>query len=283
MVRPLMGEEWRRQRQIGMATAVLGGALLIGAIALLSQQLLRDRDENRLTQSPHPNAPAPPAQETWVSPLREQCSIADSSLQRRLFGLQNHLSQRMQRIRIDPSNYGPRLARDAYGNAIPSTPQMVVLHETVYGLSSAINTFTTHHPDDADQVSYHVLIGEKGQIVQALDPARRAFGAGYSAFRGRWAVTNPAMAGSVNNFALHLSLETPIDGENEAPRHSGYSDAQYDAMAVVLADWMHRFQIPPDAITTHRHVDLGLERADPRSFNWGKLQTRLAALGMLCR
>ena len=151
------------------------------------------------------------------------------------------------------------------------------------GINSAINTFTTHHPDDADQVSYHMLIGEKGQIVQALDPARRAFGAGYSAFRGRWAVTNPAMAGSVNNFALHLSLETPIDGENEAPGHSGYTTAQYDSMAVVLADWMRRFNIAPDAITTHRHVDLGLERADPRSFDWGKLQTRLAALGMLCR
>jgi len=92
------------------------------------------------------------------------------------------------------------------------------------------------------------------------------------------------MAGSVNNFALHLSLETPIDGENEAPRHSGYSDAQYDAMAVVLADWMHRFRIPWQNITTHRHVDLGGERADPRSFDWKALQTRLVALGVIdCR
>jgi N-acetyl-anhydromuramyl-L-alanine amidase AmpD len=90
------------------------------------------------------------------------------------------------------------------------------------------------------------------------------------------------MAGSVNNFALHLSLETPIDGENDAPRHSGYTSAQYDAMAVVLADWMQRFQIPADHITTHRYVDLGMERADPRSFDWQALQVRLAALGVLC-
>ena len=283
MVRPLIGEGWRRQPQLWLTSAVLGGAVLIGGIALVTQQLLRDRDETSVAQPPGPQAPAPPAQETWVSPLKPQCGATDSGLERRLLALQKSLPQRMQRLRIDPSNYGPRLARDAYGHPIPNTPQMVVLHETVYGLSSAINTFTTHHPDDADQVSYHMLIGEKGQIVQALDPARRAFGAGYSAFRGRWAVTNPAMAGSVNNFALHLSLETPIDGENEASGHSGYTTAQYDAMAVVLADWMRRFHIPPDAITTHRHVDLGLERADPRSFVWGKLQTRLAALGMLCR
>jgi N-acetylmuramoyl-L-alanine amidase len=159
---------------------------------------------------------------------------------------------------------------------------LVVLHETVYGIGSAINTFTTHHPHDDDQVSYHVLIGEDGQVVEALDPAKRAFGAGYSAFKGRWDVTNPSMAGSVNNFALHLSLETPLDGEDADPGHSGYSSRQYDALAVVLADWMRRYRIPFERITTHRHVDLGAERADPRSFDWSALHRRLLAMGVLC-
>jgi N-acetyl-anhydromuramyl-L-alanine amidase AmpD len=94
--------------------------------------------------------------------------------------------------------------------------------------------------------------------------------------------TSRKVKGSINNFALHLSLETPLDGENEAPGHSGYSEAQYDALAVVLADWMNRFPIPPEAITTHRHVDMGLARADPRSFNWSKLRLRLASLGAIC-
>jgi N-acetyl-anhydromuramyl-L-alanine amidase AmpD len=278
----MIGEGWGRQRQLWLLGAVIGGAALIGGLALAVQQIWRVRETQPLAPPPRTAAPAPPAQAAWVSPLRRQCSVNDRPLQRRLEALQAALPRRMQRIRIDPSNYGPRLARDAYGQAVVSTPQLVVLHETVYGLNSAINTFTTHHPNDADQVSYHMLIGEKGQIVQTLDPARRAFGAGYSAFRGRWAVTNAAMAGSVNNFALHLSLETPIDGEDDGPSHSGYTQAQYDAMAVVLADWMRRFRIPADHITTHRHVDLGLERADPRSFDWQALQIRLAALGMLC-
>ena len=39
----------------------------------------------------------------------------------------------------------------------------------------------------------------------------------------------------------------------------------------------------PAAITTHRHVDLGGARADPRSFSWSDLQNRLAALGRLCQ
>ena len=279
-----MHEGWNRDRQRWLTAAGLGGLLLVGGIALLVPRAWQQRQEaarSAADPSPRP-APSPPAQAPWVSPLQRQCSVDDAVMEQRLLSLQEALPQRLQRIRIDPSNYGHRLPRDAYGNSVANRPEMVVLHETVYGLQSAINTFTTHHPDDAEQVSYHMLIGGKGEIVQALDPERRAFGAGYSAFQGRWAVTNAAMAGSVNNFALHLSLETPLDGEDEGGSHSGYTPAQYDALAVVLADWMRRFDIPAEAITTHRHVDLGLERADPRSFDWRQLQVRLAALGMLC-
>ena len=45
---------------------------------------------------------------------------------------------------------------------------------------------------------------------------------------------------------------------------------------------MRRFQIPATHITTHRHVDLGGERSDPRSFNWKELEQRLVALGVEC-
>jgi N-acetyl-anhydromuramyl-L-alanine amidase AmpD len=224
----------------------------------------------------------PPTLEPWVSPLRQACPLRDPALERRLKGLMVGLPRQRQRIRIDSSNYGQRFRRDVYGNPIDPTPRLVVLHETVYGLESAINTFRTHHPDDNDQVSYHTLIGGKGQVIDTLDPSRRAFGAGFSAFNGAWVFTSSKVGGSINNFALHISLETPIDGENDGPGHSGYSPAQYDALAVVLADWMRRYPIRPEAITTHRHVDLGQERSDPRSFNWSELQRRLAALRLIC-
>ena len=208
--------------------------------------------------------------------------MQNEALLSRLNDLQRNLPQQMQKVSIDPSNYGERLHRDVYGNTLDPRPAVVVLHETVYGIGSAINTFTTHHPHDDDQVSYHLLIGEKGQVVQTLDPSKRAFGAGYSAFAGRWDITSSNVSGSVNNFALHVSLETPLDGEDDDPAHSGYSSLQYDALAVVLADWMKRYRIPFNHITTHRHIDLGLARADPRSFDWGALQQRLAVLGALC-
>ncbi len=244
--------------------------------------ILEEVRQARPSRPPLRPAPLPPARVVWTSPLRQACATADPALRTRLRGLMAALPARTTRLRIHPTNYGERLARDAFGNPLDPTPRLVVLHETVYGLNSAINTFLTPHPRDEDQVSYHMLIGGQGEMVEAVDPAKRAFGAGNSAFQGQWAVTNPKVGGSVNNFALHLSLETPVDGENAGSGHSGYSPAQYDALAVVLADWMRRFAIPPEAITTHRHVDLSGERADPRSFNWQELQVRLAALGVGC-
>jgi N-acetylmuramoyl-L-alanine amidase len=227
-------------------------------------------------------APAPPSHVAWSSPLRRQCSAGDSQARQSLLRQLAALETSKRRLRIDPTNYGERFRRDAFGNPVDPTPQLVVLHETVYGIQSAVQTFLTPHPRDEDQVSYHMLVGLDGQVVEALDPSHRAFGAGNSAFNGQWVVTNPKVGGSVNNFALHLSLETPIDGENNGIGHSGYTPEQYDAVAVVLADWMRRFGIPATNITTHRYVDLGGERSDPRSFDWMELQQRLAALGVLC-
>ncbi|MCS5698756.1 peptidoglycan recognition protein family protein [Cyanobium sp. FGCU-52] len=233
-------------------------------------------------ERPRRPAPPPPDERRWLTPLAGRCAAPDPALVQRMQALAATLEQRRMRVRIDPSNYGQRFQADTFGNPVDPTPRVVVLHETVFGLRSALNTFLTPHPRDEDQVSYHTLIGERGEIVETVAPEDRAFGAGNSAFDGRWVVTNPRVSGSINNFALHLSLETPVDGEDEEPAHSGYSEAQYDAMAVVLADWMRRFPIEPQQITTHRHVDLNGERADPRSFDWGKLGTRLQALGIRC-
>ena len=58
------------------------------------------------------------------------------------------------RIEIDQSNYGDRQLKDAQGNIVQNDI-LVVLHETTSSAESAVHTFLTHHPDDANQVSYH--------------------------------------------------------------------------------------------------------------------------------
>ncbi|MEB3263933.1 MAG: peptidoglycan recognition family protein [Synechococcus sp.] len=269
----LVGVGWLARQLV--ASAAEGGPSLL--------QLLQEvRQPPMAPEAGRRHAPPPPTRVAWTSRLRPTCSPPPPALRKRLERQLAALPQQARRIRIDPSNYGQRFTKDAYGNPVDPRPQVVVLHETVFGISSALNTFLTPHPRDEDQVSYHTLIGEDGSVIYTVDPADRAFGAGNSAFNGQWVITNPSVGGSVNNFALHLSLETPIDGEDDGPAHSGYSPAQYDALAVVLTDWMRRFSFPAAHITTHRHVDQGGERSDPRSFDWGQLQVRLAALGMLC-
>ena len=270
---------------------VITGSLLIGGLLAMGclEWIGRDSAFSPIGPNPTPDETAlgnrgrlPPARPAWLSPLQPSCSIQDLDQRQHLQALVAALRTAPKRVRVDPSNFGERFRRDAFGQVIDPTPRLVVLHETVYGLKSAIHTFRTPHPNDEDQVSYHALIGEDGQVVQLLDPSKRAFGAGNSAFNGQWVVTNPKVGGSINNFALHVSLETPLDGENNNPGHSGYSSAQYDSLAALLADWMGRYPIKLDNITTHQAVDLGGERSDPRSFNWQALQERLQNLGLLC-
>ena len=263
-----------------------------GALALgLTGWMLMDQEElspvvmergRQREDNPSSSLPLPPKSRSWRSPLARQCSGVDTDLRSRLNQLEARSSSWRAFVKIDPTNFGDRYDKDAYGRVIDATPRVVVLHETVYPLSSALNTFMTPHPRDEDQVSYHTLVGQDGRVVDLVDPLSRAYGAGYSAFLGEWAITNKKLKGSVNNFALHLSLETPLSGANAYGSHSGYTTQQYDALALVLSGWIRSFNLPPAAITTHRHVDLGGERGDPRSFDWSKLQTRLAALGDLC-
>ena len=248
-----------------------------GKLSSVGMERGRQRENN-----PSSSVPLPPKSRSWRSPLARQCSGVDRALRSRLNQLDARSGSWRTFVKIDPTNFGERYDKDAYGRLIDATPRVVVLHETVYSMSSALNTFMTPRPRDEDQVSYHTLVGQDGRVLDLVDPLSRAYGAGFSAFLGEWAITNRKIKGSINNFALHLSLETPPSGANANRSHVGYTSKQYDALALVLSGWIRSFNLPPAAITTHRHVDLGGERDDPRSFDWSKLQTRLAALGDLC-
>jgi len=174
----------------------------------------------------------------------------------------------------DPSNYGDRYSTDAYGQPL-GNQFIAVMHETVGSAQSAINLFQTYHPNDNDQVSYHALIDRDGTIYYIVPPEKRAFGAGNSTFNGpngpETVTTNPAFPSSVNNFAYHVSLETPGDGRGNGPNHSGYTQAQYESLAWLLA----QSSIPDSRITTHKAVDRSGSRQDPRSFDSNRFFTLL--------
>lgn len=177
---------------------------------------------------------------------------------------------------VHPSNYGERYAQDI--NGVPVKNQaIIVLHETGYSASSAINFFQSpHYEDESVQASYHTLIKLDGTIVYLVPPEKRAFGAANSVFNGldgpETVQTKANLASSVNNFAYHVSLETPPDGRGDNIKfHSGYTEAQYNSLAWLIA----QSQVPDDRITTHKEVDRSGQKIDPVSFDFEQFLTLL--------
>ena len=148
----------------------------------------------------------------------------------------------------DPTNYGERRPTDAEGGKVPNQPSVIVLHETVMSLDDTLRFFQTPHPRDADQASYHLLLDRRGMAYRLVPDANRAFGSGWSAWgdgsiRHR-PLSSPLAGGSINNVALHLSLESPADGRGDDDAHSGYSRAQYERLAEHVLIWQLRWASP---------------------------------------
>ncbi len=164
------------------------------------------------------------------------------------------------------TNFGKRYPKDIYGRPVTNDP-IVVLHETVSSGASTIRFFQTPHYNEAEQASYHDLIIRNGTIVHLVSKKNRAFGAGNSVFNGpngpESVKTHKIYSASVNNFAYHISLESPPDGRHNGNHHSGYTQAQYKSLAYLVAE----SQIPLSRVTTHKGVDRSGSRRDPRSFN----------------
>ena len=172
------------------------------------------------------------------------------------------------------TNFGKRFAKDISGRPV-NNPLVIVLHETVISATDTIRLFQTPHYNEADQASYHALITRNGTIVHIVSKRNRAFGAGNSMFRGsngpEMVKTHRIYPASVNNFAYHISLETPADGNNNGNHHSGYSQAQYQSLAWLIG----QSGVPTSRITTHKDVDRSGSRKDPRSFNQRSLASLL--------
>lgn len=165
------------------------------------------------------------------------------------------------------TNFGQRAKKDLYGNPVHND-LIAVIHETVISAADTVRVFQTPHYNESDQASYHDLIAQDGTIIHLVSVEKnRAFGAGNSVFMGangpESVRTHPVYPASVNNFAYHISLETPRDGNNNGNSHSGYSQKQYQSLALLIA----RRRIPANRITTHKAVDRSGSRKDPRSFN----------------
>jgi hypothetical protein len=185
---------------------------------------------------------------------------------------------------VHPSNYGERFTHDVNGVPVNNAP-IIVLHETTNSAASAVNFFQANNVDENVQASYHVLIALDGTVIYLVPPDKRAFGASNSVFNGangaETVQTNPNLPASVNNFAYHVSLETPPDawGKRNIQGHSGYTEEQYNSLAWLIA----QSQVPDERITTHRDVDIANGKVDPLSFDFEKFFNKLHSFRELRR
>lgn len=243
--------------------------------ALESTPTVSIRRSAAATSTSEPRRPALPARPEWAAlamapPARAQarCLAGD---------------QAEQMAAADPSNYGERQPRNWKGEAVPHTPSLIVLHETVVDEPTALALFQRHQSDDFQQASYHVLIARDGRRIRLVADERRAFGAGDSDFQGMAVQLRPAIPASVNNIALHVSLVSPADGaDGERSAHSGYTRRQYASLARQLALWQSLYAIPASRVVTHQQVDRSGSRRDPRSFRWTLLARDLRQLQRAC-
>ena len=180
------------------------------------------------------------------------------------------------------TNYGDREPRDAWGRPLKATPQLIVLHETVIGEPATVRLFQTPHPNDADQVSYHLVVARDGRRLRFVPDRNRAYGSGMSAFGDATQRRQPGRVGSINNIALHVSLISPADGRDDRVGHSGYTDAQYRSLAAQVLLWQASHGIPLTRVTTHAAVDRSRRRYDPRSFRWDRFDAAYRQAAQRC-
>lgn len=259
------------------------GALSLAAAGFgaAAWRLLHRHASDQPLAIPAPAESPQPVRSLPMPPTSRADAVAAAAVPAAACGRLAPLAQEVQAPAAS-SNYARRVHRDAEGQPIPSSPALIVLHETVIDLPTTIGLFQSSHDNDAVQASYHVLIGRDGQRVRVVADADRAYGAGDSAFEGytvRTTATNPP---SINNIALHVSLESPADGRGDQADHSGYTPGQYQALAAQVLRWQALYRIPNGRVTTHAAVDRSQTRKDPRSFDWDAFWASHALLSRRC-
>jgi len=134
-------------------------------------------------------------------------------------------------------------------NARPATAKIsgIVLHADA---SSSVASSMDWIRRSESQVSYHVLIGRRGDVYLIVPPEQRAWHAGRSVWDG---------VSDCNDYTIGVCLSNRNDGEEP------YAEAQRIAAIEVCAELCRHFAIPASRITTHALIATPAGRkTDPR-------------------
>jgi N-acetyl-anhydromuramyl-L-alanine amidase AmpD len=140
-------------------------------------------------------------------------------------------------------------------------PLLVVIHETYINLEQSLDL----HSDPDYIASYHAVIERGGEIYYLVPPDKKAFAARNSSFINPVTQEVEQIEGSVDDFAYHIALETPLDGRDSSKKvHSGYTYEQYNSLA-----WLIRATgVELNRLTTHGDISQSSNsKPEPRCLN----------------
>ena len=132
---------------------------------------------------------------------------------------------------------------------------MVVLHYT--GMES-VRAALERMCDPVAEVSAHYMVDEDGTVTRLVDEARRAWHAGRSYWRGET---------DVNSASIGIELVNPGHEFGYRP----FTDAQMGALMPLLADIVHRHDIPRANVVGHSDVAPARKEDPGEYFDWHRL------------
>ena len=136
----------------------------------------------------------------------------------------------------------------------------IVLHDTETPGVSEARIIANHFGNPRSQVSAHYIIGKRGEVLQCVPDARRAWHAGPSTYQGR---------NRVNDFSIGIELVNAQTGKDP------FTEAQYASLIALTADLVSRHGIPLERITGHRHITHypKIKRDPADNFDWNRYRT----------
>ncbi len=174
------------------------------------------------------------------------------------------------------------LPLESYSYEREASPQFVMIHftsdvmanrEDPYNMDALRAIFMDY------EVSIHYIIGRDGTVYCYIPEDRVAWHAG----KGEWA-GNPAFANKMNYHSIGIELAA-IGSQSDMsiymseteynaldPSLLGFTDAQYDALALLVEDLCHRHNIPLDRDHIIGHEEYASRKTDPGElFDWSRI------------
>jgi len=131
-------------------------------------------------------------------------------------------------------------------------PELIVIHYTAMESAQAAMDWLCN-PEA--EVSAHYVIAPDGQITQLVDEEKRAWHAGVGSWQGQ---------GDVNSRSIGIELSNKGDHP--------FAAAQMDAVEMLLAGIMQRWDIGPDGVIGHSDMSPGRKIDPGPKFDWERLE-----------